>query len=250
MSQSLVNESAGARTPLSGLIAALIVLLVTVFLSGLLRYLPQPVLAAIVLVAVAGLFQVRALRQLRLSDRAEYISAMAALLGVLGFGLLHGVLIGAVISLVLLLRRASRPHVARLGRIPGSSRFSDHERHPDNELVSGVAIFRPESSLVYFNFDHVRDTMLDTVRAQTPPPRLVILDLSASPHVDVQSAEALGSLAHELAASGVRVQAVEARASVRDRLRAAGVDEDLGGINRFSSVADVVEAFEAGKEAK
>jgi high affinity sulfate transporter 1 len=241
MSQSLVNEGGGARTPLSGLVAAVIVLLVAVFLSGSLRNLPQPVLAAVVLVAVMGLFNVRALRHLWRVDRTEFVTAMAAMLGVLGSGLLRGVMVGALISLVQLLRRASRPHVAVLGRIPGTRRFSDRQRHPDNELIPGVAIFRPESGLVYFNIEHVRQTILDGVRAQADAPRLVILDLSAAPHVDVQSAEALAGLAEELSAAGIRVHAVEARAPVRDRLRAAGVDAKLGGINRFNSIADVLD---------
>src|SRR4051794_4088075 len=99
MSQSLVNESGGARTPLSGLVAAAIMLLVSLFLSGSLRNLPQPVLAAIVLVAVAGLFKVSEIRHLWRADRAEFAVCVAALLGVLGSGLLRGVLIGAIISL-------------------------------------------------------------------------------------------------------------------------------------------------------
>ena len=121
MSQSLVNESGGARTPLSGFIASLLMLLIVLFLSGVLRYLPQPVLAAIVLMAVMGLFNVTALKHFWRADRTEFVVAIAALLGVLGSGLLRGVLIGAIISLVQLLRRASRPHVAFLGRIPGTS---------------------------------------------------------------------------------------------------------------------------------
>ena len=104
-------------------------------------------------------------------------------------------MIGAIISLVLLIRRASRPHVAFLGRIPGTRRFSDRERHPDNELIPGVLIFRPESGLVYFNMDHVRDTILDRVRAEATPPKLVVLDLSAAPHVDMHSAHMLAELA-------------------------------------------------------
>jgi MFS superfamily sulfate permease-like transporter len=241
MSQSLVNESGGARTPLSGFVAALIVLLVTLFLAGLLRNLPQPVLAAVVLVAVAGLFRADALKRLWQADRIEFMTAAAALLGVLGSGLLRGVLIGAAISLVMLLRRASRPHVARLGRIPGTRRFSDRARHPDNELIPSVAIFRPESGLVYFNIEHVRTSILNAVHSQTPAPRLVILDLSASPYVDVQSADVLVELADEMNAEGIRLQAVEPRSAVRDRLRAAGADERLGGINRFRSIADVLD---------
>src|SRR5215472_11860693 len=244
MSQSLVNESGGARTPLSGFIAALLMLLIVLFVSGALRYLPQPVLAAVVLMAVTGLFKVTALRHYWRADRAEFVVAMAALLGVLGSGLLRGVLIGAVISLVQLLRAASRPHVAFLGRIPGSRRLSDRQRHPDNELIPGVLIFRPESGLVYFNVDHVCESILKRVHAEPTPPKLVVLDLSAAPRVDLQSADSLAGLADEITAKGIRFQAVEPRSSVRDRLRTEGVDSKMGGINRFKSVADAVEDFQ------
>jgi sulfate permease, SulP family len=244
MSQSLVNEGGGARTPLSGAIAAGIILVVTLFLSHLLSSLPQPVLAAVVLVAVAGLFKLSTLQELWRFDRAELAVALAALLGVLSCGLLRGVLIGAVISMVQLIRRASRPHVAFLGRIPGTARFSDRERHPRNEPIPGVLIARPEASLIYFNVDHVRDTVLDRVRAETTLPKLVILDLSAAPHVDLQSAQTLAGLADELTAAGVRLQTVEARSTVRERLRGIAVDIKLGGITRFTSVADAVDAFQ------
>jgi high affinity sulfate transporter 1 len=248
MSQSLVNESAGARTPLSGFIAALLMLLIVLFVSGVLRYLPQPVLAAIVLMAVTGLFKLTALKHFWRADRAEFVVAMAALLGVLGSGLLRGVMIGAVISLVQLLRAASRPHVAFLGRIPGSRRFSDRQRHPDNELIPGVLIFRPESGLVYFNVDHVCRTILDRINAEPTLPKLIVLDLSAAPRVDLQSAQALSDLSNELISKGFQFQAVEARSSVRDRLRNEGVDAKLGGINRFKSVADAVEDFQKNRD--
>lgn len=246
MSQSLVNESGGARTPLSGVFAAVIVLLVTLFLSHLLRALPQPVLAAVVLVAVSGLFKVSTLKHLRRTNRTEYIVAVAALVGVLSSGLLRGVLIGAVISLVLLIRRASRPHVALLGRIPGSRRYSDRERHPDNEQIPGVMIFRPESGLMYFNMDYVQDTVLGRVRSEARVPSLVVLDLSATPFVDMHSAHMLAELSDELTAAGIRIRVVDARSSVRDRLRAEGVDEKLGGINRFTTVADAVDEYQRG----
>ncbi len=245
MSQSLVNEGGGARTPVSGALAAGFILIVVLFFSHLLSALPQPVLAAIVLVAVAGLFKLSALKQLWREDRPEFVVAMAALLGVLGSGLLRGVMIGAVISLVQLLRRASHPHVALLGRIPGTRRFSDRERHQDNELIPGVLLFRPEASLIYFNVDHVRDTIAERIRAEATPPKIAILDLSAAPYVDLQSSHTLAGLAKELKASGVRLQIVEARAAVRERLRAEGLEQQLGGIDRFTTVADAVDAARA-----
>jgi MFS superfamily sulfate permease-like transporter len=249
MSQSLVNEGGGARTPLSSLVAAGIILLVSLFLSSTLRSLPQPVLAAIVLVAVAGLFNVSELRHLWRAEKSEFVVAGAALLGVLGSGLLRGVMIGALISLVQLLRRASHPRVATLGRIPGTNRFSDLERNPDNESVPGILIFRVESSLLYFNVEYVRETILAHARAESVQPKLVLLDFSASPHVDLQSGATLHTLADELGASGIRLQVVEARSSVRDRLRAAGLDEKLGGIDRFGTVAQMVEDFERKQPA-
>jgi SulP family sulfate permease len=243
MSQSLVNESAGARTPLSGFIAALIILLVTVFLSGLLHDLPQPALAAIVLFAVAGLFKLKSLIRLWTYYRAEFVVAIAALLGVLGSGLLRGVLIGAVISIIQLLRRASRPHVAFLGRIPGTRRYSDLARHEDNEPIPGLLICRPESPLLYFNVDHVRDTITNAVHAAAEPPKMVLLDLSAAPHVDLQAAQTLISLHSDLAAADAQFQIVEARASVRDTLRLEGLEDKMGRINRFTAVADAVDQF-------
>jgi sulfate permease, SulP family len=242
-SQSLVNEDAGARTPLSTAFAGVFILVVVLFFSHLLSALPQPVLAAVVLVAVAGLLNVSALKELWHNDRSEFVVAMAAFLGVLTSGLLRGVMIGAVISLVQLVRESSRPHIGLLGRIPGTRRFSDRERHPDNELIAGVLIFRPESGLVYFNVDYVSETILSRVYAEPALPRLVVLDLSAAARVDMQSAHTLASMAEELIAKGIQFHAVEPRSSVRDRLRKEGVDSKLGGINRFTTVADVIDSF-------
>ena len=242
-SQSLVNEEGGARTPLSTALAAVFILVVVLFFSHLLSALPQPVLAAVVLVAVAGLLNVSTLKELWRNDRSEFVVAMAAFGGVLTSGLLRGVMIGAAISLVQLVRVSSRPHVALLGRIPGTRRFSDCDRHADNERIPNVMIFRPESGLVYFNVDNVYDAILKRVRAEPTPPKLVVLDLSAAARVDMQSAHTLAGMANELIAERIEFHVVEARSSVRDRLRREGVDVKFGGINRFTTVADVIEHF-------
>jgi SulP family sulfate permease len=237
-SQSLVNEEGGARTPLSTALAAGFILVVVLFFSHLLSALPQPVLAAVVLVAIAGLLKLSTLNQLWRNDRPEFVVAMAAFVGVLTFGLLRGVMIGALISLVQLVHASSHPHVALLGRIPGTRRFSDRDRHEDN-----VMIFRPESALIYFNVDNVCEAILGRVRVEAIPPKLVVLDLSAAPIVDMQSAHTLAGMVDELIAEGIQFHAVEARSSVRDRLRREGVDGKLGGVNRFATVADVIDHF-------
>ncbi len=243
MSQSLVNEGAGARSPLSGLFAAVILFVVAKYCSHWLHALPQAVLAAVVLVAVAGLIKVSALKHFWTHDRGEFMVAMAALLGVLGSGLLRGVMIGAVISLVQILRRASVPHVAVLGRIPGTRTYSDAERHPDNETIPGILIFRPEVSCLYFNIGHIRDSIMERVRAAAARPKLVLIDLSSSPFMDLHSAEALAAMASDLAAAGIRVRVVGARASVRERLRREHASGRLGLADRSLTLDDAVGEF-------
>src|SRR5207237_3102918 len=108
----------------------------------------------------ASLLKLSTLKELWHNDRPEFVVAMAAFLGVLTSGLLRGVMIGAAISLVQLVRESSRPHVGLLGRIPGTRRFSDRERHLDNELIAGEVIFRPDSGRAYFNVDAVSELAL------------------------------------------------------------------------------------------
>jgi MFS superfamily sulfate permease-like transporter len=198
------------------------------------------------LVAVMGLVSVSALRHLWRSDGREFVIAMVAMFGVLGQGLLRGVAIGAVISLVLLIRRASLPPVASLGRIPGTRRFSDSQRHPENETIPGMLIMRPGTSLLYFNMNFVRDTIEERVRAEEET-KLVVLDLSEVSIVDMHAAEMLAGLADELAAKGIKIQAVEAHSQVRDRLRSEGLEEKFGGIERLRTVADVADDFLQGR---
>lgn len=155
LSQSAVNDKAGAKTPAAICWAAIIIALVSLFLTGLFRNLPEAVLAAVVLVAVKGLIDIRELGHVWRVSRFEFNVAMVALVGVLFLGILRGIVLASIVSILLLLRRASHPHVAMLGRIPGMDRFSDIERHPRNESIPGVLLFRVESSLLYFNVEHV-----------------------------------------------------------------------------------------------
>lgn len=244
MSQSLVNESGGARTPISGLLAAGILLFIALFFTDLLRNLPQPVLAAIVLMAVVSLVKVKMLQRFWQLHRGEFCVAMTALAGVLWAGLLKGVLIGAVISLVLLIRRASTPHVAFLGRIPGARRYSDLSRHADNEPTLGVLAFRVESGIVYFNAEHVFDTVLARLDAPGAKVRMVICDLSTSPQIDMAGARMFLNLHAELERRGIGLRLVEARSAVRDMLRIEGVEEKVGRIDRFTMLADAIEDFQ------
>ena len=248
MSQSLVNESAGARTPLSGLVASSVILVVVLFFSGLLRDLPQPVLAAIVLFAVTGLFKLEALKRLWRFNRGEFLVAMAALVGVLGSGLLRGVLIGVVLSVLLLLRRGSSPHTAELGRVPGTGYFADLLRHPENERLPEVMVFRVDSSLLYFNVDHVRDRFGEALAARGPGIGLAVFFLGTSPQVDLAGADMLEELRHACAEQGIAFRLAEAHGNVRESLLRAG----FGGgeaVAAHQTVAQVIDMWRAGRGA-
>ena len=243
LSQSAVNDTAGAKSPMSLVIASTALGICLLFLTGLLRNLPTVVLAAVLLVAVRGLIDLTALQRLRKVSRFEFRISMVALTGVLLLGILKGVLLAAVVSLLMLITAAAQPHVAFLGRIPGTRRYSDRERHPDNEAIPGVLIFRVESSLLYFNVDYVRQIVQKPIRA-TPQLRLVVCDLSNSPYVDVAAARMLSSLQQELAARDVNLRLIEAHARVRDLLRAEGLDERVGYFGRELSLDQIIAADE------
>ncbi|MFH0341875.1 MAG: SulP family inorganic anion transporter [Chromatiales bacterium] len=240
LSQSAVNDKAGAKTPLALVIASITLALCLLFLTDLLRHLPSVVLAAVVLVAVRGLIDIGQLMRLRQVSRLEFRVAMVALVGVLLLGILKGVLLAVAASILMLLARVARPHVAFLGRIPGTRRFSDLERNLDNETVPGLLLFRVEASLVYFNVEHVRQAVLQRLGAATEPIRLVVCDLSNSPYVDTAGARMLSALQRDLASLGVQFRLVEAHAAVRDILRAEGLHERAGPIDRRTSVDDVI----------
>jgi high affinity sulfate transporter 1 len=245
MSQSLVNETAGARTPLSGLVAGLITLVVALFFTGLLRNLPQPVLAAIVLVAVTGLIRIDALRTIWRFSRTEFAVAMAALFGVLGSGLLNGVLLGVALSIILLLGRASRPRVVELGRVPGTSYFADLVRHPENERVPDVLVARSEGALLYFNVDWVRDQLLALVGKRASPPRLVIYFLGNVPGVDLAGAELLVELKARFQEQGITFQLAEVHGQVREALRRLGDGHGGGLAEAHQTVDDVLTRWRA-----
>ena len=239
MSQSLVNESAGARRRSAGLIAALFTLFVTMFASGLLRNLPQPVLAAIVLGAVMSLVSLHAWRQIWRFSRAEFIAAITALFGVLGSGPVNGVLLGAAISIVLLLRQAARPRVTELARVPGTSYFTDHARHAENERTPGVLVVRCESSLLYFNVEYVRERLHELLRERADPVQLVVFFLGAVPKVDLAGAELILDLHRTLGARGIDFRLSDTHGEVRDALHRVGFEHTHGPLEPGQTV-DVV----------
>jgi high affinity sulfate transporter 1 len=240
LSQSVVNDKAGARTPLALVFASATLALCLLFLTGLLENLPKAVLAAVVLTAVYGLLDFPALLRMWRISRLDFYAAAIALVAVLALGILQGILLAAVCSIMLLLMRVSQPHVALLGRIPGTSIYSDIERHPENELLLGVIAFRPEASVIYVNADSVMEWVLERIRTASSPVRLVVCDLSAAPYLDLAGARMLHRLHDDLSAITISLRIVGAHGTSRDLLRAEGIDEKVGQLRRVLTLNDVL----------
>ncbi len=239
MSQSAVNEKGGAKTPLALAFASVGIGAVLLFLTGFMKNLPDPVLAAVVFMAVWGLIHPKEVMHIRRVSKQEFRIAMAATLGVLVFGILKGVLLATVLTILLLLRRTSRPRVLLLGRLPGSDRFVDVSRYAEHELVPGVLVFRIESGLFYFNVQNVKAEILSQALAQAGL-KLVILDLSTSANIDLAGGRMLSDLNRELAARGVKLALAEVHGDVRDLLQAEGLQEHVEGIEQRMGVVALI----------
>lgn len=243
LSQSAVNDKAGARTPLALVFASLTLALCLMFLTGLLENLPKAVLAAVVLTAVAGLIDFPTLLRMRRVSSLDFYAAAIALVAVLLLGILQGILLAAVASVALLLRRASRPHVAFLSRIPGTNTYSDGETHPENEPLVGILAFRPESSVIYVNADTVLETVLDRIKATRPSGlRLVVCDLSASPFIDLAGSSMLHKLHLELSDRNIPLRVVGAHRGVRELLSSDGLAAKVGGLERGQTLETLLNA--------
>jgi sulfate permease, SulP family len=233
LSQSAVNDKAGAHSALALVFASITLSLCLLFLTGLLENLPKAVLAAVVLTAVYGLVDIPALLRMWRVSRLDFCAATIALVSVLLLGILQGILLAALASVLLLLLRVSNPNVAFLGRIPGTSTYSDMARHPDNEVVPGAIVFRPEASLIYVNAEAVLQSVLSRLRdANGANIRLVVCDLSAAPYIDLAGSRMLHELHAELATRGISFRIIGAHGWVRDLLRADGLEAKVAGLDR------------------
>jgi SulP family sulfate permease len=239
LSQSAVNDSAGARTPLALVICSATLALCLLFFTGLLTNLPKAVLAAIVFAAVYKLVDIRALMRMWRVSRIDFWAAAIALVSVLLLGILQGVLLASLASIFLLLARASRPNIAFLGRLPGSGRYSDTARHEGIEPLAGVIAFRPEASLLYINAETILEAVLSALRTSSGI-TLVACDLSASPYIDLAGARMLHDLHDELASRRITLCIVGAHGQLRDLLRAEGLAEKTDSSHWLRSLDSVL----------
>jgi SulP family sulfate permease len=240
--RTAVNYQAGAQTGMSGVISALLVLLVTALLTPLLAGLPMAVLAAIIVVAVADLLQIRAALSLWRRDRRDLLMMLVTLLATLLLGLQTGIVTGVALSLAALLYSGSRPHYAVLGRMPHAAVYRNILRFPEAEEEEGVLIFRPEAALFFGNQEYVRNA-LEGELSQRPETELIIVDGSSIASVDSTALDMILALQRDLLREGVQMRFLGLNGDVRDAFRRSGLDSALGDNPVYARIHDLVMRF-------
>jgi sulfate permease, SulP family len=223
--RSVVNFAAGARTPLAGVIAAILMGVVLLGLTGLFERLPLAVLAATIIVAVVGLVDLATLRQAWHYDRADAVAWLVTAVGVLGLGVEAGVGLGVAMSIGTFLWRASRPHIAVVGRVGDSEHFRNERRFAVS-TYPGLLLMRIDESLFFANVPAVLRRIEEEIELQGDV-RHLVLDLSSVSHVDLTAVEALQRMQADLRERGIELHLAEVRGPVMDRLAQTELPQKL-----------------------
>ncbi len=246
-SRTAVADSAGGKTQVASLVAAVVMSIVLIFLTGPLAYVPAAALAAILISSALGLFDLGSLIDYYRLSKPEFRQAVIAMLGVMTLGVLQGVLIAVALALLKLVRQASRPRDAVLGQVDGDddSYFASEEE--GGQVIPGVIIYRFESSLVFFNADYFSDRVRALV-LNSPTTRHFLFDASSVPFLDVSGVYMLNALRTELAEHGVVFGIARARGLFRVMLDRAGVAEKIGSENLFHTVHSGARSFQQNNQ--
>ena len=241
LSKSAANDAAGAKSQMSGIVAAGLTILVALFLTPLFRDLPEATLAAIVVVAIAGMFKWREMFRLYKLRRLDFALALITFLGVLTFDeALWALLLAVVLSLLVLVWRASQGQMSELGVVRGKLTFEEMGSASEAVPINGFLIFAPEESLFFANADTVRMTITNRLVASTEPIDSVLLDLELTNDLDVPSADMLRDLHNDLQATNVHLLLARVRPTVRDLLDRSGVTMAIGEEHIYSRVLEGV----------
>ncbi len=242
LSKTAAADRAGGRTQVAGLVTALVTVLTLVTLAGLLSPLPKAVLAAIVVHAVWGLMDVASLRRFAWIRRNDIVAATAALVGVLVFGVLYGLLTAVALSVIGVIYRSSRMDIETMGKVPHEkAAWGSLSNHPERVPIPGLLVLRLDAPLFWVNSAQVRDRVLAKVERH-PDTWMVILDLESTNQIDTTSADMLAGLLDDLRKRGVDLMLVRVFFAVRRVLRRAGFEERLGPDRMWHSISQGVRA--------
>ena len=226
-SRSVVNFDAGARTPAAGALTAAGIALATLVLTPLLFHLPKATLAATIIVAVLSLVDISTIRRTWSYSKADFAAMLGTIAGTLALGVEIGIAVGVLASLALYLYRTSRPHVAIVGRVPGTEHYRNVKRHKV-EITPGVLAIRIDESLYFPNARFLEDKINDAV-SQTPGIRDIVLMCGAVNFIDASALESLEQIDHRLHDAGIRLHLSEVKGPVMDRLARTDFLDTLSG---------------------
>jgi sulfate permease, SulP family len=242
MSQTAVNDMGGATSPVALIVTSGAIALTLLFFATFFHNLPEPVLGAIVLMAASHLVRFEELRRLLIESRAEFWTSMVACVGVLFFGLLNGLLLAAVGSLVMLIAQMSRPMVVVLGRERSTGHFVSRARNPDASDTPGALVVRSASIWLYFNAEHIRRQIVDMIDGTPAEIRTVVLDFSSVPAIDITAGTILRGLVRTLKDRGIRIELAELRDEVVETLKIIDAEHDLGPVVAHRTIEDCLAA--------
>jgi MFS superfamily sulfate permease-like transporter len=242
-SRTVVAETSGSRTQLTGVIAATAILVLLVSAHGVLRNLPASALAAIVIAAALALFDVNTLTWLWKVRKSELWLAVAALLGVALLGVLPGIPVAIALSLAEFVRRAWRPHSATLGRIRGRKGYHDIERHPEAVQIPGLAIYRFDAPLFFANAEFFAKGVKAAISERGEPVSWVILAAEPITDIDTTAAEALAQLLDDLDVDATQLVFAALKGPVKDRLHRYGLYDRLGDDHFFATLGTAINSY-------
>lgn len=244
LSKTSVAMAAGARTQVANLVAALLCFLTLIVLTPLFRRMPHPTLAAIVIAAMLHLSKPGYLRNVLAQTRSEFAIAVIVLAAELILGVLEGIALGVVLSLLLLVYRTSHPHGSVLGQVPGTEAYRNVERHPEAITFPGLLIWRPGGELWFASIGHLGYGLKAALAASCPPTKRVLVDAEAVNLIDVSACDALVNLIQELQSQGITFAFARVRDHVRERMRLGGLEAVVGSANFYERVTDGVRAWQ------
>jgi high affinity sulfate transporter 1 len=242
-SRTAVAFQSGAKTQLTGLVAAALVLVMLLFVPGLVQDMPQPVLAAVVIAASISLFDVAELRRLYRVRKTEFALAVACLLGVAFLGVLEGIIVAVVLSVVYIFKRAWAPYSAVLGKDPDVPGWHDIRRYPDAAQVPGLLIVRWSAPLFFANANQFRDLIRELVKSAAAPPQWVLVAAEPITDIDTTAGAMLADLDLELNSAGIHLAFAELQSSVRDTIVRYGLLETIDEARFYRSVPEAVEVL-------
>jgi SulP family sulfate permease len=242
-SRTTVNDAAGGKTQMSSFVAAGALVLFLFFFTGLLKQLPVVALASILIFSGIHLVEIHAYRSLYKITPRGFFLALIVTAGVLVVGVIPGILIGVMISLVVLLGKLARPTDAVLREVPDTGKFHDTGDAPEAKLVPGFVAYRFYAPLFFANADYFTSRVNELIAARPEPVRWVVVDLQAVTDIDVTAAEALARLDQDLEQRGIELKFARANRPLREQLIRIGLGEHLGKQNLFPSVHAAAAAF-------